>query len=146
MNSRAWQELPSNAEADFGEGATGPFLSVKLGAGTTAQATAAWGAFSKATSQCATFTAPASGGGTETFQLAAMSFPSYGDQTYAIALTLTTSSVLNASGDIVVVRKGHVLVQIIEVGLETVPVTTLEDAASKAVAKAQRVGSPESEQ
>jgi hypothetical protein len=136
INSRAWQQLPSNAEADFSDGSMGPFLTEKLAAGTVAQTTAAWQAFSKATTQCATFSAPTSGGGTEKFQLAALSFPSYGDQTYAIALTLTASSGLSASGDIVVVRKGGVLVQVIAVGLESVPVTTVEDAVSKAVAKA----------
>ena len=65
-----------------------------------------------------------------------MLFPSYGDQTYAIALTLTTNAGLSASGDVVVVRKGDVLVQIIEVGLESVPVATLEDVTSKAVGEA----------
>ena len=135
LDSGAWQSLPANAEADFTGGTLGPELAEKLAAGSASQVAAAWQAFTAATAQCASFTTPDSSGGTDKFSLAGLSFPSYGDGTYAFALTVDADGV-SASGDVVVVRKGDVLVQIFAVGLTGVPVSVVEDAVGKAVAKA----------
>jgi len=134
LNSGPWKHLPQEAEADFSDGQTGPFLLDQLAGGSAAQASAALQSFVKATSQCAHFTQEASGG-TNTFKLSAMSFPSYGDATYAFAVTVSQSLGLSASGDIVVVRKGGILVEITVFGLESVPVSLVEQLVTKALAK-----------
>jgi hypothetical protein len=136
INSGAWQTLPSSAEAQFTQGALGPFLDEKLAGGSRGQVDAAWQSFAKATADCSTFTGPDSSGGTDSFTLAGLSFPSYGDGTYALAVSVKSSAGLGASGDIVVVRKGTVLVEVILIGLAGVPVSTAEDVVSKAAGKA----------
>ena len=133
LNNRSWQALPERAEADFQASAVGPFLAEKLDAGPAAQVTQAWTAFGNATAECRSFSGSTSNG-TAQYTLQSLSFPSYGDRTYAFAITVSESG-LSASGDIVVVRKGTTLVQIIAVGIPDVPVATVEQATSAAVAK-----------
>jgi hypothetical protein len=134
LNNRPWQTLPQRAEADFQESADGPFILEKLDAGSADQVTQAWTAFGTATSACRSFTSSTSGG-TAQYTLSALSFPTYGDATYAFALSISESG-LSASGDVVVVRKGDTLIQIMTVGLlGAVPEATVEQATSKAVAK-----------
>lgn len=132
LNNRPWQTLPERAEADFQQSADGPFLAEKLDAGSAAQVSQAWTAFGTATSTCRSFTAS---GGSAQYTLSALSFPQYGDETYAFALTVTASGE-SAAGDVVVVRKGNTLVQIITVGVgDGVPISMVEQATSAAVAK-----------
>jgi hypothetical protein len=127
--------LPQHAEADFAGGPAGPFLSEELATRTNAQVATTWSAFAAAASQCASFTQPDSSGGTTAYTLEGMSFPSYGDATYAFGVTATSDGV-GVSGDIVAVRKGDVLAEVIAIGLAGVPVATVEDVVSKAVGKA----------
>jgi hypothetical protein len=133
LNSRSWQALPQRAEADFQESAVGPFLAEKLDAGPAAQVTQAWNAFGSATAECRSFSGSTSSG-TAQYTLQSLSFPSYGNQTYAFAITVAALG-LTASGDVVVVRKGDTLVQIIAIGIPDVPIATVEQATSAAVAK-----------
>ena len=42
---------------------------------------------------------------------------------------------ISAGGDVVIVRKGGILAQVTVYGLGSVPVSTVEDLVSKAVAK-----------
>lgn len=134
LNSENKNKLPEHAKADFQAGSLGPFVSEELAAGSAAQVSTKWAAFATAASECRTFTSPASSGGTDKYTLEALSFPSYGDQTYAFAVTVTTP-VADASGDVVVVRKGDTVVEIITIGLTGVPVATVEQITSAAVAK-----------
>jgi hypothetical protein len=135
LNNGPWKTLPEHAEADFQESGVGPYLSEELSAGSATQISHAWTAFGTATSTCRSFSGTTSSG-TAQYSLQALSFPSYGNQTYAFAVSLSESGV-TASGDIVVVRKGDALVQIIAIGLgDSVPIATVERATSTAVARA----------
>lgn len=133
LNNGQWKALPERAEADFQQSEIGPFVVEKLDAGSSAQVSAAWTAFGSATSACQSFTSTDSTGTTK-FTLSQLSFPSYGDATYAFGITADDSGV-SASGDIVVVRKGDTLVQIIAIGVPDVPVSVVEQATKTAVGK-----------
>lgn len=133
LNNRPWQALPERAEADFQQSEIGPFIAEKLDAGPSAQVAQAWAAFASATATCRSFSGQTSSG-TAQYKLSSLSFPSYGDQTYAFAITVTASGI-SASGDVVVVRKGGTLVQILALGIPDVPVSTVEQFTSAAVAK-----------
>ena len=133
LNNRPWQTLPERAEADFQQSANGPFLAEKLDAGSAAEVSQAWTAFGTATSECRSFTGS---DGTQT-TLSALSFPKYGDATYAFALTATADGE-SVAGDVVVVRKDNTMIQIITAGLgDGVPISTVEQATTAAVAKVQ---------
>lgn len=135
LDNRSWQQLPNRAEADFQGSSLGPFLAEKLVSGTAAQISAAWSAFAQATAQCSSFSTKSSDGTTQKFTLSGLSFPSYGDATYAFAVTVSNSG-LNASGDVVIVRKGAELVEVMALAIGNLPVSLVEQAVSKAVAKA----------
>ena len=129
-----WKHLPQSAEADFSQSDTGPFLLELLAGGSADQANTAMQALIKATGQCTTFTQKTDSG-TNTWSLAPLSFPSYGDATYAFRLSITADMGISAGGDVVIVRKGGVLAQITVYGLGSVPVAMVEDLVTKAVAK-----------
>jgi hypothetical protein len=132
LNNGPWKTLPAHAEADFQQSQLGPYVTELLAAGTPAAVAQAWAGFAAATSECRTFTS-GTGAGTATFNLQSLSFPSYGDATYAFAVTATMSG-MTVSGDIVAVRKNSTLVQIIALSLgASVPVALVEQAVSAAV-------------
>jgi hypothetical protein len=135
LKDGAWKHLPQSAEADFEQGQTGPFLIEQLAGGSASQAGAAMRALIKATGECAKFTQK-TGSGTNAWSLEPLSFPSYGDATYAFALTIASDAGMSAGGDVVIVRKGGVLVQVTVYGIGSVSVSTVEDLVGKAVAKA----------
>lgn len=135
LNNGPWKKLPQSADADFSQGQTGPFLLEELASGGSDKVSAALQSFANATSTCSHFTGK-SDSGTLDFTLAALSFPKYADATYAFALTIKSDSGLSAGGDVVVVRKGNVLVEVTMFGLGSVPVSQVEDIVNKAVSKA----------
>lgn len=135
LNNGPWKKLPQSADADFSQGQTGPFLLEELASGSSDQVLAALQSFASATSTCSHFTGK-SGSDTLDFTLAALSFPKYADATYAFAMTIKSGTGLSADGDVVVVRKGDVLVEVTVFGLGSVAVAQVEDLVGKAVAKA----------
>lgn len=136
LQNGAWKTLPQRAEADFKDSDGETLVTEELDAGPADQVTQAWTAFGTATSTCRTFTSTISGH-TVTFQLQDMSFPSYGDKTMAFGLTASVSS-LTINADIIVVRKGDTLVQIIaESEFGGVPVDLVENATKTAVVRAK---------
>ncbi|MBR7838036.1 hypothetical protein KDL01_32485 [Actinospica durhamensis] len=133
LDNGAWLKPPQRAEADFADSQGEYLLAEKLDAGSVTQVSQAWTAFGSATSTCRTFTNTISGH-TVTYRLQDLSFPSYGDKMYAFAVAATVSG-LTVNADIVVVRKGNALVQIIAEAQEgSVPVSLVEQTVSKAVA------------
>jgi hypothetical protein len=123
----AWTTLPNNARADFQEGEAGAdeliYLTEELASGTSAQITAAWQTLTTTAAHCANSTAPS---------FAGLSFPSYGDKTYAFA----TAGADGTHQDVVVVRKGDVLVKIrLRSPLDSIPLATAEGVTASAVAK-----------
>jgi len=135
LNNGPWKKLPQSADANFSQGQAGPFLLEELASGSSNQVSAALQSFANATSTCSHFTSK-SGSNTLDLTLTALSFPKYADSTYAFAITIKSDAGLNAAGDIVVVRKGNVLMEVTVFGFGSVPVSQAEDLVSKAVAKA----------
>lgn len=130
LNNGAWLKLPAEAEVGFQDGESG-FIDEKLASGSGSQVALAWTSFAAATSECRSFTS-----GSARFTLQQLSFPGYGDATYAFAIAATESGV-SVSGDIVVVRVGNTLVQMITLGVPDIPVALVEQATAAAVAKAK---------
>jgi hypothetical protein len=134
LSSGAWKHLPQRAQADFQNSGGDVLVTEKLAAGSADQVSQAWTAFGAATSQCRTFTNTIDGH-TVTYRLQDLSFPSYGEKTYAFAMTATVS-VVTVNADIIVVRKGNTLVEILAMAENTgVPVDVAEQATSKAVGR-----------
>lgn len=135
LNNGPWKKLPQLADAGFSQGQTGPFLLEELASGGSDQVLAALQSFANATSTCSHFTGK-SGSDTLDFTLAALSFPKYADATYAFAMTIKSGTGLSAGGDVVVARKGSVLVEVTVFGFGSMPVSQVEDLVGKAVSKA----------
>lgn len=134
LNNGPWKKLPQSADADFSQGQAGPYLLEELAAGGSDQVSAALQSFANATSTCSHFTGK-SGNDTLDFTLAALSFPKYADATYAFAMTIKSGMGLSAAGDVIVVRKGSVLVEVTMFGFGSMPVSQVEDVVNKAVSK-----------
>jgi hypothetical protein len=129
ITSDAGKQLPAQAETDFQQSEYGPFLQDILATGSAQQVNQLWASVKQATSQCSGQTS-----GSDTTSLSTTSFHSYGDQSYALQLTATRSGV-TYSGDIVVVRKGQVFVEVVVFGGGGVPAALVQQLADKAVKK-----------
>lgn len=127
ITTDAGKELPAQAETDFQQSEDGPFLQDILATGTPQQIRALFASLRKPASQCST-------SGSDTTQISAASSPSYGDESYALHLTATRSGV-SYSGDIAVVRKGQVLIEVVVFGGGGVPASFVQDLVTKAVNK-----------
>ena len=107
--------LPAQAETDFQASEDGPFLQEILASGPAQQVHDVWASIQKAASQCSAITS-----GTDTTRLSTTSFPSYGDESYALQLTASRSGV-TYDGDVIVIRKGQVYVEVAAFGVGGVP-------------------------
>jgi len=123
-------QLPAQAETDFQASEDGPFLQEILASGPAQQVHDLWASVQKAASQCSAITS-----GTDTTHLSATSFSSYGDESYALQLTASRSGV-TYDGDVVVIRKGQVYIEVAAFGVGGVPASTVQQLVSKAVDKA----------
>jgi hypothetical protein len=103
--------LPAQAETDYQQSEDGPFVQEILASGPVQQVHDAWAAAQKATLACSAVTS-----GSDTTRLSTMAFPSYGDESYALQLAVSRSGV-SYSGDVVVIRKGQVYVEVAVFGV-----------------------------
>jgi hypothetical protein len=133
ITSSAGAQLPAQAEADFQQSEDGPFLQEILAAGSAQQVSAIWTSIQKAASQCS-----ASTSGADTTHVSTTALPPYGDQSYALQLTATRSGV-NYGGDIVVIRKGQVFIEVVVFDVGGVPASVVQQMAGKAADKVGRL-------
>lgn len=127
ITTDAGKGLPAQAETDYQQSEDGPFLQDILATGTPQQIQALFASLQKPTNQCAT-------SGSDTTRFSAATSPPYGDSSFALHLTATRSGV-GYSGDIVVVRKGRVLIEVVVFGGGGVPASLVQDLVAKAVNK-----------
>ncbi len=123
ITADATAHLPNQAEVDFQQSEDGPFLQEILAGGSAQQTQAAWSAVQKAPSLCAAST-----------RLATTPFQSYGDASYALALTATRAGV-TYGGDVVVIRKGQNFAEVVVFGVGSVQPALVQQMAAKAVGK-----------
>ena len=88
LTSDGSKQLPAQAETDFQQSEDGPFLQEILASGPTQQVHDVWASVQKAALACS-----ATASGTDTTQLSAMTFTSYGDESYALQLAVNRSGV-----------------------------------------------------
>jgi hypothetical protein len=131
ITSDAGKQLPAQAEADFQQSEDGPFLQEILASGSEQQAHTLWASVQQAPGQCS-----APGSTATATRLLPMSFPSYGDESYALRLEATRSGV-DYSGDVVVIRKGRVFIEVVVFGGGGVPApaSLVQQMVDKAVHK-----------
>lgn len=122
-------QLPAQAETDFQASEDGPFLQEILASGPAPQVHDLWESIQKSASRCSAITS-----GTDTTRLSATSFSSYGDESYALKLTASRSGV-TYDGDVIVIRKGQVYIEVAAFGVGGVPASTVQQLVSKAVDK-----------
>lgn len=125
ITADAFKQLPAQAESDLQQSEEGPFLQDILATGTPQQVQTLWASIQNA--GCST-------SGSDTTHLSATSFKSYGDASYALQMAATRSGV-SYGGDIVVVRKGQVLIEVVVFGGGGVPASLVQDLVSKAAKK-----------
>ncbi|MBS2545809.1 hypothetical protein KGQ19_02895 [Catenulispora sp. NL8] len=123
ITADATAHLPNQAEVDFQQSEDGPFLQEILAGGSAQQTQAAWAAVQKAPSLCV-----------EPTRLATTPFQSYGDASYALALTATRAGVAYG-GDVVVIRKGQTFAEVVVFGVGGVQPALVQQVAAKAVGK-----------
>ena len=131
ITSDAGKQLPAQAESDFQQSEDGPFLQEILASGSEQQMHTQWASVRQATTQCS-----APGASQTSTQLLTTPFPSYGDESYALQLSATRSGV-SYTGDIVVIRKGQVFVEVVVFGGGGVsaPASLVQQMVDKAVGK-----------
>ena len=122
-------QLPAQTETDFQASEDGPFLQEILASGPAQQVRDVWASIRQAASRCS-----ATASGTDTTRLSATSFPAYGDESYALRLTASRSGV-SYDGDVVVVRKGQVYIEVAAFGMGGVAASTVQQLVGKAVDK-----------
>lgn len=123
INSDATKHMPAHVEAVFQQAEEGPFMQEILASGSPEQVQAAWESFRTAAPKCA-----------PSPHLAPVSFPAYGDASYALTLTTSPSGV-TFSGDVVVVRRGQVLVEVVAFGMGGVSSSLVRQLVGKCLAK-----------
>ena len=121
--------LPAQAEADYQASEDGPFVQENLASGPAQQVHDVWASVQKAASQCSAMKS-----GTDTTQLSTTPFSSLGDESYALRLTANRSGVAY-SGDVVVIRKGQVYIEVAAFGVGDVDASLLQQLVAKAVNK-----------
>lgn len=125
----------AKAEAQFSQGGeTGPFLIEIVAAYSPDEAEAFMGSARDALNACQTYTEPNADGTTATITLSPISFPSFGDETLATRITVT-SGVVSGVGDIVYVRNGNSVFYIATLGLGGNDTTVTEAMTRAAQAK-----------
>lgn len=129
LTSSASKQLPAQAETDFQASEDGPFLQEILASGPAQQVHDLWASIRNAATQCSAITS-----GTDTTHLSATSFSSYGDESYVLQLTASRSGV-TYDGDVVVIRKGQVYIEVAAFGVDGMAASTVQELVSKAVAK-----------
>lgn len=131
ITADATTRLPARAEVDFQQSEYGPFLQEILASGPDPQVRDVWSAAQKAASSCSA--TPASG--TDSTRLATTTFSSYGDASYALQLTALRSGV-TYGGDVIVIRKGQVYVEVAVFGVGSVPASLVRQLVGTATHKA----------
>lgn len=129
LTSSGTKQLPAQAETDFQASEDGPFIQEILASGPAEQVHDAWASIQKAASQCSAITS-----GTDTTHLATTSFQSYGDESYALQLTASRSGV-TYNGDVVVIRKGQVYIEVAVFGVGGVEASLVQQLVGKAASK-----------
>lgn len=127
------KKFPAYVEAKFSAGGFGPQIEEALASASVTQVRSAFADFAKAVASCPHFDIPDSSGGTDRVSLSALSFPRFGDGTYALRMSIK-SSTLTVEGDLVLVEKGNVLMLVANIGLTTDSKVTSQ-VVSKAYAK-----------
>jgi hypothetical protein len=123
------RQLPAQAETDFQASEDGPFVQEILASGPAQQVHDLWASIRTAASQCSAIVS-----GADTTHLSATSFSSYGDESYALQLTAGRSGV-TYDGEVVVVRKGQVYVEVAAFGVGGIDASLLQQLVGKAVDK-----------
>lgn len=124
----------ANAKAQYEKSALGPLVGEALAAGPAAAENADWTRVQTALNTCRNYTSDNGDGTTTAWTLSALSFPAYGQATYALAVSATDSGV-TLSGDVILVRKAGVLLTVTVLGVGGVDVATVEGFVGKAVGK-----------
>ncbi|ACU70341.1 hypothetical protein Caci_1418 [Catenulispora acidiphila DSM 44928] len=123
-------QLPAQAESDFQQSEDGPFVQEILASGAAQPVHDAWAAVQKEAIACSAVTS-----GIDTTRLSTMAFPSYGDESYALQLAVSRSGV-NYGGDVVVIRKGQVFVEVAVFGVDGVSASLVKQLVDTATKKA----------
>lgn len=122
-------QLPAQAEADFQASEDGPFVQENLASGPAQQVHDVWASVQKAASRCSAITS-----GTDTTRLSTTSFSSLGDESYALQLNANRSGVAYG-GDVVVIRKGEVYIEVAAFGVGGVDASLVQQLVAKAASK-----------
>lgn len=137
LNATLWNApFADRGEVDLSRGLGGPFLVEVLGAGNADQAGKAWQLLVNGVPKCTTYT-HSSAVGKSTFTIAKAGLPAYGDGSYSFTLSVAIAGGVSASGNIVAVRVGNSVAVVYLVGIGGMAQSTVEDAVSRAVAKAR---------
>lgn len=131
ITSDAGKQLPAQAETDFQQSEDGPFVQEILASGPAQQVRDAWSAVRNATNSCSAST---SASGSDSTRLSVVSFPSYGDESYTLQLNATRSGV-SYGGDVVVIRKGQVFVEVAVFGVGDASASLVKRLVAKAAKK-----------
>jgi hypothetical protein len=123
INSTGTQAMPAHTEADYEQSEEGPFAQEFVSSGSAEQVQAAWRSFRAEANQCS-----------PSPHLSPESFPSYGDASYALRLTVVESGV-PVSGDVILIRTGQVLVELVFFGNGGVPTPLVQQVIGLSLAK-----------
>jgi hypothetical protein len=123
-----------NADAKFTAGEAGPFLlqSVSWLPGT--EATRGFAAFRAALAKCASWSVTGPDGTKSTFTLVPMTFPTLGDDSYALRVTIQLAG-LSVGANLVVFRAANALCVLVHSGVPSVPAAATETIGRTAVTK-----------
>ncbi len=127
----------TKTSANFQKSQLGPYVTEALGAFADGKSKAWMEALQKRLS-CTTWTDTDSSGTKTTYQLAPLSFPKIGDQTFAFRMTVSTS-LFNAESDFVFIRAGDVVIEVGNIGVGSVDSDLTATLAQKALDKLQSV-------
>lgn len=109
-------EATVEAEASFSKGSFGPFLAHALGAfDQEATAKKAMAVVRAGLNDCQTYETTDEDGTVTTVRLTPLSFPKFGDETFA--LRLTAEGPFSASGDIIFMRRGPAVALVLHIAL-----------------------------
>ena len=129
LTSSGSMQLPAQAESDFQASEDGPFVQDILASGSAQQVHDLWASVQKAAGQCSAIAS-----GTDTTRLSRTAFSSYGDESYALQLNANRSGVAY-SGDVVVIRKGQVYIEVAAFGVGGVDASLVQQLVAKAFAR-----------
>ena len=130
LTSDASKQLPAQAEADFQQSEDGPFLQEILASGPMQQVHDVFASVQKAAIACSAPTA-----GNDSTRVSATTFPSIGDESYALQLAANRSGA-SYGGEVVVVQKGQVYAEVAVFGVGGVPESLVQQLVDTAMHKA----------